>query len=65
MGTNYDCMDVMSRTNSSVTEEQRKNRQMLVDLMQAHNFLNYPNEWWHFTLVDEPFPDTFFDFPVL
>lgn len=25
---------------------------------------NYPGEWWHDTLTDEPFPNTYFDFPV-
>ena len=27
-------------------------------------FTNYPNEWWHYTLADEPYPDTYFDVPV-
>jgi D-alanyl-D-alanine dipeptidase len=32
--------------------------------MQLHGFKPYPYEWWHFTLADEPYPDTYFDFPV-
>ena len=32
--------------------------------MQAHGFEPYPEEWWHYTLADEPYPETYFDFPV-
>jgi D-alanyl-D-alanine dipeptidase len=32
--------------------------------MQRHGFKPYRYEWWHFTLVDEPYPATYFDFPV-
>ncbi len=32
--------------------------------MRKHGFRPYPNEWWHFTLRNEPFPKTYFDFPV-
>eukprot|EP01127_Copromyxa_protea_P002117 TRINITY_DN12003_c0_g1_i1.p1 TRINITY_DN12003_c0_g1~~TRINITY_DN12003_c0_g1_i1.p1 ORF type:complete len:251 (+),score=38.41 TRINITY_DN12003_c0_g1_i1:139-891(+) len=65
MGTNFDCMDVIAHTDSSqITELQKQNRQLLVQVMKAHNFINYENEWWHFTLADEPFPDTYFDFVV-
>jgi len=34
------------------------------DAMQRHGFVPYAKEWWHFTLANEPFPDTYFDFPV-
>ena len=37
---------------------------ILRDAMLAHGFKPYDCEWWHFTLKDEPFPDTFFTFPV-
>jgi D-alanyl-D-alanine dipeptidase len=40
------------------------NRLMLKDLMERHGFAPYPEEWWHYTLKNEPFPDTYFDFPV-
>jgi D-alanyl-D-alanine dipeptidase len=33
-------------------------------LMKKHGFNPYPQEWWHFTLKNEPYPDTYFDFPV-
>ncbi len=37
---------------------------MLRALMEKHGFKPYPPEWWHFTLRDEPYPDTFFDFEI-
>lgn len=47
-----------------ISEEQKANRQLLQKVMQKHNFRNYANEWWHFTLRWGPFPDTYFDFEV-
>jgi D-alanyl-D-alanine dipeptidase len=32
--------------------------------MEASGFLPYDTEWWHYTLRDEPYPDTYFDFPI-
>ena len=32
--------------------------------MQVHGFEPYQEEWWHYTLADEPYPETYFDFPV-
>jgi D-alanyl-D-alanine dipeptidase len=32
--------------------------------MEKHGFKSYEKEWWHFTLENEPFPNTYFDFPV-
>ncbi|TNE63044.1 MAG: peptidase M15 [Alphaproteobacteria bacterium] len=40
------------------------NRQLLRAVMLKHGFKPYEAEWWHFTLADEPYPDTYFDFPV-
>ncbi len=65
MGTSFDCFDAKAHTRiSGLTEEQRKNRGLLVDVMNRHGFRNYENEWWHFTLHQEPYPDTIFDFPI-
>ena len=36
----------------------------LLALMDRYGFKHYDQEWWHFTLRDEPYPDTYFDFPV-
>lgn len=46
------------------TELQRANRRLLADVMQVHGFMPYAAEWWHFTLRDEPYPETYFSFPV-
>lgn len=47
-----------------ITEEQYANRMILRDAMLSHGFKPYDCEWWHFTLADEPFPDTYFDFDL-
>ncbi len=48
-----------------VTEEQFANRMILRELMLRHGFKPLESEWWHFTLEKEPFPDTYFTFPVM
>ena len=48
----------------SITAEQVEHRMSLRRAMLAHGFKPYDTEWWHFTLKDEPFPDTYFTFPV-
>jgi zinc D-Ala-D-Ala dipeptidase len=47
-----------------VSSEAQKNRTLLAEAMAAGGFRPYDKEWWHFTLVNEPFPETYFDFPV-
>lgn len=47
-----------------ITQEQYDNRMILQKAMVSHGFKIYDYEWWHFTLKDEPFPNTYFDFPV-
>jgi D-alanyl-D-alanine dipeptidase len=65
MGTTFDCFDVKANTAApGLSDEERQNRALLVEIMQAHGFKNYPKEWWHFTLTPEPYPDTYFDFPI-
>ncbi len=49
---------------SALTPEQRKNRELLREVMTRHGFRGISSEWWHFTLKDEPYPDTYFTFPV-
>lgn len=53
-----------SPTGKSITPEQFKNRMILRSAMLRHGFKPYDGEWWHFTLKNEPYPDTYFDFPV-
>jgi len=65
MGTGYDCFDTMSWTaDTSVSPQARANRMLLKSVMERHGFRNYEREWWHYTLENEPFPDTYFDFPI-
>lgn len=65
MGSPYDFFGEVSWVAfQDLTEIQKKNRQLLQQVMQKHGFRNYPQEWWHFTLRGEPFPDTYFDFVV-
>lgn len=47
-----------------LTPQQFRNRMILRDAMMHHGFKPYECEWWHFSLVNEPYPDTYFDFPV-
>lgn len=49
---------------TDLTEEQLALRQTLRDAMMEAGFKPFTTEWWHFTLADEPYPDTYFDFPV-
>ena len=65
MGTGYDCFSARSHTKSaSVTPQQRANRLLLSEMMEAAGFKNLDEEWWHFTLSNEPYPDSYFDFPI-
>lgn len=51
-------------TNSKINEIQFNNRMILHKAMIRHNFLPLQEEWWHFTLANEPYPDTYFTYPV-
>lgn len=65
MGTGFDCFHELSHPgNATIGVQQRINRLLLKTLMDKHGFKNYDREWWHFTLRNEPYPDTYFDFPV-
>ena len=46
------------------TEEQKKNRKFIRDIMESEGFRVLKEEWWHFTLINEPFPDKYFDFDI-
>lgn len=48
----------------TLTVEQINNRKLLKELMIKHGFVPLKEEWWHFTLKNEPYPDTYFEFPV-
>ena len=53
-----------SPTGRSITPEQFENRMILRRAMLRHGFKTLDSEWWHFTLKEEPFPDTYFTFPI-
>ena len=50
--------------NLGIPAQARANRALLRAVMDRHGFRGITSEWWHFTLIDEPYPDTYFDFPV-
>lgn len=65
MGSPYDFFGQESWVDyDKITKEQKQNRQLLQTVMLKHGFRNYPKEWWHFTLSQEPFPKTYFDFLI-
>lgn len=65
MGTSFDCFDTRAHTdNPYSTATQKANRNLLRSAMARRGFTNLPEEWWHFTLKNEPHPNTFYDFPV-
>jgi D-alanyl-D-alanine dipeptidase len=65
MGTRFDFFSPKSWTgDSSVSTEEHANRMLLAAMMQRRGFRGYAKEWWHFTLRNEPFPNSYFDFPV-
>ena len=74
MGCTYDYFGLASHPSAlpgasvgayqPINEQQYANRMTLRSAMMAHGFKPYDCEWWHFTLADEPFPDTYFTFPI-
>jgi zinc D-Ala-D-Ala dipeptidase len=65
MGTHFDFFSPKSWTDdSSISSQQHANRVLLATAMRRRGFRGYDKEWWHFTLRNEPFPETYFDFPV-
>ena len=52
------------KANDRITAVQFRNRMILREAMLRHGFKPIGEEWWHFTLKNEPFPDTYFTFPV-
>jgi D-alanyl-D-alanine dipeptidase len=65
-GTAFDCMDEASHVDATALPPAvLRNRALLRGLMLKHGFKGYDKEWWHYTLANEPFPQTYFDFPVV
>lgn len=65
MGGTFDFFgDISYPTYTNLTEEQINNRLLLKNTMLKYGFKQSTKEWWHFVLIDEPFKDTYFNFPI-
>lgn len=65
MGSEFDVLDPISHFHcDKIDGSCRANRKLLRDLMVEHGFEPYDEEWWHFSFINEPFPDTYHSFPV-
>ena len=65
MGSPFDFFGVISHHDTDlITPEQTENRLILKTAMEKAGFRPYAEEWWHYTLDNEPFPETYFDFYV-
>jgi D-alanyl-D-alanine dipeptidase len=65
MGGDHDLMDPISHHGATgITLSEEKNRQYLCSIMEESGFTSYDKEWWHYTLKNEPYLNTYFDFPI-
>lgn len=65
MGGRHDFMDERSHHGArGVSGSEAQNRRRLCSIMEASGFERYDREWWHYVLIDEPYPDSYFDFPI-
>jgi D-alanyl-D-alanine dipeptidase len=65
MGGDHDLMDPISHHGAKgITQLQAENRYRLCSIMEDCGFNSYDCEWWHYSLTDEPYPHTYFDFPI-
>ena len=65
MGGDHDLMDSISHHGAQgITPVEARNREYLCSVMTSCGFRSCDHEWWHYTLKDEPYPDTYFDFPI-
>jgi D-alanyl-D-alanine dipeptidase len=65
MGGDHDLMGTISHHGADgITPVEASNRESLCSIMESCGFSRYDNEWWHYSLKDEPYPDTYFDFPI-
>jgi D-alanyl-D-alanine dipeptidase len=65
MGGDHDLMDPISHHGAQgLTLVEAANRQHLCAIMEDCGFARYDFEWWHYRLTDEPYPETYFDFPI-
>lgn len=65
MGGHHDLIAEKTYTQSPlISSQQAQNRALLLKGLAKVGFSNYPTEWWHYTLVNEPYPDWYWDFPM-
>ena len=65
MGGDHDLMDPVSHHGAAgITPRRSENRHCLRSVMEGSGFASYECEWWHYSLNDEPYPHTYFDFPI-
>ncbi|MFH8670260.1 D-Ala-D-Ala dipeptidase VanX [Streptomyces sp. NBC_01618] len=65
MGGDHDLMDSVSHHEAlGISQVAADSRRRLRSIMETSGFSSYACEWWHYTLTDEPYPDTYFDFPI-
>ena len=65
MGSPFDFFGEISHHGTKhISDEQKRNRLILKNAMEKAGFKPYSAEWWHYTLINEPYPNTYFDFPV-
>ena len=65
MGGHHDLMDAVSHHGATgVSAVEADNRRQLRSIMETCGFRSYDCEWWHYTLTAEPYPNTYFDFPI-
>ncbi|WP_416977797.1 M15 family metallopeptidase [Streptomyces sp. T028] len=65
MGTGYDCFDTLAHTlDPRIQGRPLANRLLLKNTLEELGFVNLAEEWWYYTFKPEPYPDTYFDFPV-
>ena len=65
MGSKFDFFGEISHHNyPNISTQQKANRKKLKNIMEKHGFKAIDEEWWHYTLRNEPFKDKYFDFPI-
>jgi D-alanyl-D-alanine dipeptidase len=65
MGSSFDLLHPVSHHDTDLLQQEFLNkRNFLKKIMEDNGFKAYSKEWWHYTLADEPYPETYFDFPI-
>jgi len=66
MGSSFDLFHAVSKHDSPlISSTHTHHRETLRSIMKKHGFNDYHGEWWHYTLANEPFPTTYFNFDII